>query len=56
MDRQPASDNEVQRRMQELGEKALAELRRRGMTEDEIQKFLARKNRDQSPVAEPIGY
>jgi hypothetical protein len=43
MDRRPPSDEEIQRRMQELGEKALAELRRRGLTEDEIQKFLARK-------------
>jgi hypothetical protein len=43
MDLQPVRNEEIRRRMQELREKALAELRRRGMTEDEIQKFLARE-------------
>jgi hypothetical protein len=43
MDSHPPSDDEVQRRMQELGDKALAELRRRGMSEKEIQKLMTRK-------------
>jgi hypothetical protein len=35
----------IQARLRKLGEAAVAELRRRGMSEAKIQKFLARKKR-----------
>ncbi len=46
---EPPGDEEVQRRMQKVGEAALSELRRRDVSEEEIQKLLARKKRRQKP-------
>ncbi len=39
------TDEEVRAKMRDLGEKALAELRRRGVSEEEIQKSLKSKKR-----------